>query len=162
MQTPERGGSFLRWLQEMKIVPADKTHVKAWLSMRLALWPDCPPGESEAEIEQILSSGRTAAFIVLDADRAVGFAEVSVRDYVDGCTTQPVGYLEGIYILPEYRKKGLARALVNNAESWSRSRGCTEFGSDAKLDDSASIAFHNSVGFRETERQVVFLKTIEE
>ena len=136
--------------------------MKAWLDMRLALWPECPPAESEAEIEQTLSSERTTAFIALDAARAVGFAEVSVREYVDGCTTQPVGYLEGIYILPEYRKKGLARALVKNAESWSRSKGCTEFGSDAKLDDNASIAFHNSVGFRETERQVVFLKRIEE
>jgi aminoglycoside 6'-N-acetyltransferase I len=144
----------------MKIVPADRTHLKEWLGMRLALWPECPPTESEAEIKQTLSSDRTAAFIALDADRAVGFAEVSVREYVDGCTTQPVGYLEGIFILPEFRKKGFARALVQRAESWSESKGCREFGSDAKLGDSASIAFHNSVGFRETERQVVFLKTI--
>jgi aminoglycoside 6'-N-acetyltransferase I len=145
----------------MEIVIADKTHVKAWMKMRLVLWPECLAAESEAEIEQTLSSRRSAAFIALDEARAVGFAEVSVREYVDGCTTQPVGYLEGIYIHPEYRKKGLARALVRNAESWASTRGCTEFGSDAKLDDSASIAFHNAVGFRETERQVVFLKRIE-
>jgi len=144
----------------MKIVPADRTHLKEWLDMRLVLWPECPPAESKAEIEQTLSSGRTAAFIALVAGRAVGFAEVSVRDYVDGCTTQPVGYLEGIFILPEFRKKGFARALFQRAESWSESKGCREFGSDAKLGDSSSIAFHNSVGFKETERQVVFLKTI--
>jgi aminoglycoside 6'-N-acetyltransferase I len=144
----------------MKIVPADKTHMKEWLGMRLALWPECLPAESETEIEQTLSSERTAAFIALEAGRAVGFAEVSVRDYVDGCTTQPVGYLEGIFILPECRNKGFARALVQHAESWAQSKGCSEFGSDAKLDDSASIAFHNSVGFKETDRQVVFLKTI--
>lgn len=128
--------------------------------MRVALWPECHPAESETEIGQTLSSDRAAAFIALDAGRAVGFAEVSVREYVDGCTTQPVGYLEGIFILPEFRNKGFARALVQRAESWSASKGCREFGSDAKLDDSASIAFHTSVGFRETERQVVFLKTI--
>ena len=144
----------------MKIVLADKTHLKEWLAMRLVLWPECPPAESEAEIEQTLSSERTTAFIALEAARAVGFAEVSIREYVDGCTTQPVGYLEGIYILPDFRKKGFARALVQRAESWSQSRGCREFGSDAKLGDNASIAFHNAVGFRETERQVVFLKTI--
>ena len=98
--------------RKMRIVPADNTHLKEWLGMRLALWPECPPAESQAEIEQTLSSDRTTAFIVLDAEKAVGFAEVSVRDYVDGCTTQPVGYLEGIFILPEHRKKGFARALV--------------------------------------------------
>ena len=144
----------------MKIVPADKTYVTEWLRMRIALWPECPAEESEAEIDQTLSSERTAAFIALDAQRAVGFAEVSVREYVDGCTTQPVGYLEGIFVVPEFRKRGVARALVQRGESWSRSEGCKEFGSDARLDDSESIAFHNCVGFRETERQVVFLKTI--
>ncbi|MHC4587604.1 MAG: hypothetical protein ACYS3N_24025, partial [Planctomycetota bacterium] len=61
----------------MKIVPADRTHLKEWLGMRLALWPECSPAESEAEIKQTLSSDRTAAFIALDAGRAVGFAEVS-------------------------------------------------------------------------------------
>ena len=61
---------------------------------------------------------------------------------------------------PDFRKKGIARALVRTAESWSRSKGCEEFGSDARVDDNGSIAFHNSVGFRETDRQIVFLKTI--
>jgi aminoglycoside 6'-N-acetyltransferase I len=146
----------------MRIVPADRTHLRDWLEMRLALWPECLRPDSRREIEDTLSSDRTTAFIALDDKRAVGFAEVSTRDYVDGCTTGPVGYLEGIYVIPESRKKGFARALVRAAESWSRSRGCKEFGSDARINDDASIAFHDSVGFRETDRQIVFLKAIDE
>jgi aminoglycoside 6'-N-acetyltransferase I len=144
----------------MEIVPAKKGHVEAWLTMRLSLWPDCARGQSEAEIKQVLSSDRATAFIAVEGDRAVGFAELSTRGYVDGCTTQPVGYLEGIYVLPEFRNRGVGRALVEAGEGWSRSRGCREFGSDAGIDDNASIAFHNAVGFHETDRQVVFLKTI--
>ena len=146
----------------MKVLPADENHVKEWLEMRLELWPECLRPDSESEIEQTMSSEQTTAFIAFDGNRVVGFAEVSVRSYVEGCTTQPVGYLEGIYIIPEYRKKGFARALIHKAEIWSRSRGCREFGSDADIDNSASIAFHQAVGFRETDRQVVFLKTIGE
>lgn len=144
----------------MRIVPADKAHLSEWLEMRLALWPECLRSDSQKEIEEVLSSERTTAFIALDGDRAVGFAEVSTRDYVEGCTTRPVGYLEGIYVRPDFRKKGIARALVCTAESWSRSKGCKEFGADARVEDEASIAFHSSVGFRETDRQIVFLKTI--
>ena len=128
--------------------------------MRLALWPECLRSDSQKEIEEVLSSERTTAFIALDGDRAVGFAEVSTRDYVEGCTTRPVGYLEGIYVHPDFRKKGIARVLVRTAESWSRSKGCKEFCSDARVEDEASVAFHSSVGFRETDRQIVFLKTI--
>ncbi len=146
----------------MRIVPADKGHLTQWLEMRLALWPECLGPASQKETEEILSSERTTAFLALHGDRVVGFAEVSTREYVEGCTTRPVGYLEGIYVHPDFRKKGIARALVHNAESWSRSQGCEEFGSDTHVDDDASIAFHNAVGFRETDRQVVFLKTIED
>jgi len=128
--------------------------------MRLALWPECLRSDSQKEIEETLSSERTTAFIAFHGDCAVGFAEVSTRDYVEGCTTRPVGYLEGIYVRPDFRKKGIARALVRTAESWSRSKGCKEFGSDARVEDKASIAFHSSIGFRETDRQIVFLKTI--
>lgn len=144
----------------MRIVPAEKAHIKEWLEMRVALWPECLRSDSQKEIEETLSSERTTAFIAFHGDRAVGFAEVSTRDYVEGCTTGPVGYLEGIYVHPDFRMGGIARALVRTAESWSRSRGCKEFGSDACVDDNASIAFHNSVGFRETDRQIVFLKAI--
>jgi aminoglycoside 6'-N-acetyltransferase I len=144
----------------MRIVPADKTHLKDWLKMRLLLWPECLASDSQKEIGETLSSDRTTAFIALDGDRVVGFAEVSTRDYVEGCTTRPVGYLEGIYVHSDFRKKGIARALVRTAESWSRSKGCEEFGSDTRVDDNASISFHKSIGFRETDRQVVFLKTI--
>jgi aminoglycoside 6'-N-acetyltransferase I len=144
----------------MRIVPADETHLEEWLEMRLALWPACLAPDSRKEIEETLLSERTAAFMALHGKRAVGFAEVSTRDYVEGCTTQPVGYLEGIYVLPEFRRKGFGRALVRTAESWARSKGCDEFGSDAEVDDGSSMAFHNALGFRETDRQVVFLKPI--
>jgi aminoglycoside 6'-N-acetyltransferase I len=144
----------------MKIVPAATTHLDEWLEMRLLLWPECLPPESKQEIEEVLSSEKMAAFLAFDGDRAAGFAEVSTRDYVEGCTARPVGYLEGIYVHPDSRKKGLARALVHTAESWARSRGCAEFGSDTHVDDGESMAFHKALGFRETDRQVVFLKSI--
>jgi len=145
----------------VKIIPAQELHRAAWLEMRVALWPECPSGESTLEINRILASEREDAFLAVDeSGAALGFAEVSTREFVDGCRSSPVGYLEGIYVRPEYRRQGIGAALVRAAEVWSRDRGCSEMGSDTELDNSASIAFHTAAGFRETDRQVVFLKDI--
>ena len=42
----------------------------------------------------------------------------------DGCTTHPVGYVEGWYVDPDVRRKGVGKALVAAAEiCFTRSRG---------------------------------------
>lgn len=130
-----------------RIIPARESHRAAWLEMRVARWPKCPAGESTLEIDRILASEREDAFLAVDeSGAALGFAEVSTREFVDGCRSSPVGYLEGIYVRPEYRGRGIGAALVRAGEAWSRDCGCTEMGSDTEFDNSASIAFHTAIG----------------
>ena len=105
---------------------------------------------------------RFAQFVALDGARnAVGFVEVALRDdHVNGTTTSPVAFLEGIYVVPSARMQGIARALVTRAEQWARRNGCSEFASDARLENAASHAMHRALGFSETERVVYFRKTL--
>jgi aminoglycoside 6'-N-acetyltransferase I len=64
----------------------------------------------------------------------VGFLEMSLRhEYVEGCETSPVAYLEGIFVLGEHRNKGVAKLLVKQAEEWAINAGCTEIASDAEI-----------------------------
>lgn len=90
----------------------------------------------------------------------VGFAEVDLRPYVDGCRTSPVGYLEGWYVAPAFRRRGTGRALVRAAESWARSIGCAEFASDTGIANRVSQRAHRALGFEETERLVLFRRTL--
>ncbi|MFH1368062.1 MAG: aminoglycoside 6'-N-acetyltransferase [Elusimicrobiota bacterium] len=145
----------------MKIIKANKSRIKEWVDMRLALWPKHTRPELTREAKHILVSRRESAFLVVDGSgSAVGFAEVSTRDYVDGCKGGPVGFLEGIYVRPGHRKKGIALRLVRAGELWAAARGCREMGSDTQINGRRSIAFHKAVGFRVVERQVVFMKKI--
>ena len=132
-----------------------------WLELRTLLWPESPddhPGEMEA----IGSSDELLCVIARDADgRAIGFAEAAIRhDYVNGCDTSPVGFLEGIFVRPEARRRGVARALVAAVMDWVRSKGCSEFASDAELDNVDSHNMHNALGFVETQRVVYFRRTL--
>ena len=92
--------------------------------------------------------------------RAVGFAELSIRAYAEGCETDRVAFLEGWYVEPEYRGRGAGRALVEAADAWAAAQGCTEFGSDALIDNTASAAAHAAVGFEEVAQIRCFLKRL--
>src|SRR5436853_1553185 len=113
--------------------------------MRRDLWPD-DGGDHEREIRQFFDGRRgaglpLAVLIAVDSNGvALGFAELSIRNYAEDCITDRVAYLEGWYVIPEARKKGAGRLLVAAAEAWARAQGCVEFGSDAAIDNDESAA----------------------
>jgi ribosomal protein S18 acetylase RimI-like enzyme len=74
--------------------------------------------------------------------------------------TDRVAYLEGWYVEPDARRRGVGRALVAAAEQWAASQECTEFGSDALLDNDVSAAAHRALGFEETEHLRLFRKVL--
>ena len=107
-------------------------------------------------------SGKECAIFVKEVDGdIVGFAECSLRhDYVEGTSTSPVGYFEGVFVLPEHRKKGFAKELLSACEEWAKKKGCAEFASDCKFDNKASQTFHLHAGFKEANKIVCFTKKL--
>jgi len=143
-----------------EMLPADASE---WLRMRLALWPDEPEGHAEAIRQYFAGHRHEPRHVLLAVDatqRAVGFAELSIRNIVDGCDTDRVAYLEGWYVDPGARRAGAGRALVAAAEEWALHEGCTEFGSDALIDNHVSHAAHRALGFEEVDRVVTFRKDL--
>ena len=102
------------------------------------------------------------AFLARDNHgEALGFAEASLRfDYVNGCSTSPVGFLEGLYVRRHARRQGISRGLVAAVEQWVRDRGCSELASEALLENGDSHEMHRRIGFEETERMIYFLKKL--
>ena len=79
--------------------------------------------------------------------RVVGFAELAIRPYAEGCLSDQVAYLEGWFVQSDSRRLGIGRALVAAAEDWGRARGCGEFASDADPENDVSIRAHGALGF---------------
>ncbi len=149
----------------MRIEPCRQDTIEEWARLRKALWPDTPVAEHRQETENLLGQhGRSCAFLAWTSDgRAVGFAEASLReDYVNGCTTSPVAFLEGIYVDPDHRRCGVARVLIGAVEDWAHGLGMSELASDAELHNSVSHRMHAALGFEETERVVYFRKALRE
>jgi aminoglycoside 6'-N-acetyltransferase I len=146
----------------MRIETIAAAGLEDWLGLRQALWP-WPEAEHRAEVGAALKNPDAIVFLARDdSGAAIGFAEATLRrDYVNGCTTSPVGFLEGIYVREDRRRQGVARALCRAVEDWTRMRGCSELASDAFLDNSASHRMHGVLGFSETERVVYFRKGLD-
>jgi aminoglycoside 6'-N-acetyltransferase I len=134
-----------------------------WLEFRLALWPDASADDHRAYMAIALAQPeRFLQLMLYDAQkRPVGFIEGSIRlDYVNGTETSPVGFVEGVYVEPTWRRKGIARQLFAAIGDWAKARGCRELASDALLENEASQRAHRALGFRETERVVYFTKPL--
>jgi len=145
----------------MDIRKADRKDAWGVLALALLLWPDSETDPLFEEISGLLDDPEAGIFVAVDEKTLAGFAQCSLRrDYVEGTSTSPVGYLEGVYVRATHRRQGVARALVSACEGWARSQHCTEFGSDCLLENQLSIRFHHGAGFHEANRIVCFLKRL--
>lgn len=148
----------------IQVRPATLHDASAWLRMREALWPEYASDWHASEIAQYFAGNlRMPLEVLLAADESgvpIGFAELSIRAYAEGCLTDRVAYLEGWYVVPEARRRGIGRLLVAAAEQWALAQGCTEFGSDAVIDNETSAAAHRALGFVETVQIRCFRKSL--
>ena len=145
----------------MIVRPLRPGEAAACRALRRALWPDCDDAMHDAELAAIAAAPAANAVLVADDEgRLVGFLEASLREHVDGCLTSPVGYIEGWYVAPGHRGRGIGAALVRAAERWARSRGCREVASDVELANENGQRAHRALGYEETFRVVLFRKAI--
>jgi aminoglycoside 6'-N-acetyltransferase I len=149
--------------QALLIRPVARADAAAWERMRTALWPDAS-GSHGPEIARFFSGDLTNPLDVLVACSGsglpLGFIELSIRSYAEGCATDRVAFVEGWYVEPAHRRRGIGAALMRAAEEWGRANKCTELGSDTQLWNESSIEAHKALGFEEVERLVAFRKPI--
>ena len=135
--------------------------VSAVSALAAQLWPEQSADELAEGFDSVLTGAEDAVFLFCADETPVGFAHCSLRhDYVEGTDSTPVGYLEGIFVLPEYRQSGVAGALLSACEHWAREMGCREFASDCELTNDTSALFHKKLGFTEVNRIICFTKKL--
>lgn len=146
----------------MSVGRLKRSQIPGWLRLRSALRPNTPLEVQRREMADILSDEEfNAVFVSRDrAGHLTGFLEASLRLRAEGCHTSPIGYVEGWYVVPQERRKGLGRALLARAEAWAAARGCREMASDADMENGAGRAAHRLLGYEETSRLAHFRKAL--
>lgn len=152
----ERGEVF--W---MEIREATVGEVMEVARLALMLWPEHSMHAIALEIYETINTNKGAYFLAFENSEIIGFSQTSLRsDYVEGTSSSPVGYLEGVFVLDPYRKQGIGQQLLTACEDWAREQGCEEFASDCELTNEESLSFHRRLGFEEANRIVCFRKLL--
>lgn len=145
----------------MQVVKISEHNVEHLAHLFVELWPECTY-ETELEYcKQILDKDDQTAFLAIYNGEYIAFAYLSLRnDFVEGATSYPIAYLEGIYVKESYRKTGIASKLIQQSEKWAKENGSSQLASDVEIENELSIRFHKKSGFIEENRIVCFIKDL--
>lgn len=148
-------------MEKIDIKQATEQDIEILTELGLLLFEENCHEELKEEFLEAMREPGTAFFLLEAKNKTSGFAQCQLRhDYVEGTHSSPVGYLEGIYVKPENRRRGHAAKLLAACESFAASKGCTEFASDCELNNDQSLRFHLSSGFEEANRIICFTKKL--
>ena len=125
--------------------------------MRHDLYGSLTSGFHEKEMEGIFASEAWhCRFITDENNRVIGLVELSSRNIVDGCLSSPVAYLEGLYLAPEHRGKGIGSDIIKILIQWCKKKGYSEFATDTEIKNEKAQRFYKSLGFKEVDRVVEY------
>jgi aminoglycoside 6'-N-acetyltransferase I len=142
--------------------PIQENDLQEWYRLRQMLWDELTEQEHQDEMLDIYEHTDSQLVLVAETGngKLLGFLEASIRPFVEDCHTDNVGYLEGWFVEPDFRRYGIGRELVRNAERWARKKGCTEMASDAEVGNDLSLQAHLKLGYDETSRLVHLRKDL--
>ncbi|HEX8288592.1 MAG TPA: aminoglycoside 6'-N-acetyltransferase [Pyrinomonadaceae bacterium] len=142
--------------------PLREGDIGEWLRLRKMLWDGSTDEEHKAEMLDIYEHTETQLVLVAEVSegKLAGFLEASIRPFVEDCHSDHVGYLEGWFVEPQFRRSGVGRQLVSEAEKWARRKGATEMASDAEIGNEMSLKAHQNLGYKETSRLVHLRKDL--
>jgi aminoglycoside 6'-N-acetyltransferase I len=147
---------------KFRVRPLEEKDFQEWFRLRKLLWDEVTDEEQREEMLDIFEHTDTQLVLVVETGRGnlVGFLEASIRPFVEDCRTDHVGYLEGWFVEPEFRRHGVGRELVRKAENWARGKGCIEMASDSEIDNDLSVKAHSKLGYTETSRLIHWRKEL--
>ena len=155
--------NVIRRTQPIQIREAKEEDLGEWARMRVELWPDSV--QTHIEEIRLYFSGASIdivqAFVLENARGSLcGFMELNIRNFAEGSRSPKLPYVEAWFVDKDYRGRGHGKRLMSVAEKWAVDQGYSALASDTEVDNEGSIAIHKTLGFKETERIVCFLKKL--
>jgi ribosomal protein S18 acetylase RimI-like enzyme len=105
---------------------------------------EAPPLERTAEFVRGNIAGGNPQYVAIGGDAVVGWCDVTP---MERAVFAHRGVL-GMGVVPEYRGRGVGRALVEATLSAARSKGLARIDLEVRADNAAAIGLYRAVGFK--------------
>lgn len=94
-----------------------------------------------------VQSNRANIFLMSDNSEQKGYVSLSVQPFID---KNGIGYIESIYVKPEYRRQKLATKLINFSQEYFLEQNIYNIQLDVSKINEEAIKFYESLGFEAT------------
>jgi GNAT superfamily N-acetyltransferase len=140
----------------IEIFPAQASEISIASELRASMakemgedWDKAHAGWRDLFVEYFTlrqASGKSQIFFARKDGNVIGMLTVSlVDDYHSHCRGKQTGRVNAVYVAPQLRRQGIARALMNHALDWLKARGCVA----ARLNSSEEgVGLYTSMGFK--------------
>ncbi len=129
----------------MQIRPATVADRPGVVALWQRIFPDDPPHNAPENVfDAKLATGDGMLIVVQDGGLIIGTAMAGY----DGHR----GWLYKVAVAPEYRRRGIARAIVDHAVRALRTKGCTKVNLQIRPTNADVRKFYESIGFMPEER----------
>ena len=135
---------------EIRFVPAREEDAETFTALRKRMWETTYRGIYPDEVIDgydyalhrqrdltRLRDPRNQAFLICDGDTPVGY--YILRD------GEPL-YLQSLYCLPDYRRRGIGREVFHRAADYGRRLGRSSFTCNCNAHNEPALAFYRAMG----------------
>ena len=100
------------------------------------------------DLEYLISSDDALMLVVEDEGIIVATGYARIRNSKQSLSHEFDSYLGFMYVSPNYRGKGLNKAVVEHLISWSKGKGVNDFYLDVYSENTAAIRAYIKAGFK--------------
>ena len=99
------------------------------------------------DIEKLICDNKTCLQVACDEDRVVACGYAQIRPSKQSLQHDQHGYLGFMFVLPEYRGKGINKMIMDFLSNWCKGHGITDLYLDVYAQNTSAIRAYEKVGF---------------
>ncbi len=100
-------------------------------------------------LAEVANSGYSFLFVAVTGDRTVGFISGELRQGSPTFLPKTWASVDDVFVEPEYRNRGMGRALLQSVRAWAQERGADGISLQVAAANSRGRKFYEKLGFRE-------------
>ena len=106
--------------------------------------------------ENLYNMENNVLYVAKENEEIVGYIYCKIITGENGLTNNLEALIDGLYVLEEYRKKGIATALINKAKQWCRNKNVKYIMINVLEDNKTALNLYSKLNFNDYEKTLRF------